>query len=266
MKMTTKKRFQWFALFVMILFLMTTAAVVMAGTYFSPSKDIMCDAEAGSWCENGFGIQAGSSGIGACIPDQVGFIGWDMSNIGDEISSAQLTLTTYDVSGVPPGGTITFELFVPSTQDWTEDGSQPSPGGAGTAIASTSVALANGTAPQNVVFGGNADPADADALGVYFESLRASGVATVGVRISSGCSLGTLVAFNDREDSGELPGGADATEPDLIFFTPTAVSLGSINAVGQVQNGAGVALFIAALLLLGTGTVVYYRRRQNDMP
>ncbi|MBK8986879.1 MAG: hypothetical protein IPM39_12525 [Chloroflexi bacterium] len=249
-----RKRLIWLVLIFLALTLIT-AANVSAGTYRSPSKDTLCDAQVGSWCENGYGVQTGSSGIGACIPDQVSFIGWDLRDVGGAIDSAQLTLTTYDVSGAPSPGVIVFELFIPSTQDWTEDLDQPSPGASGTILASSSVALINGTNPQQVVFGGSADPAGATALGDYFDGLRANPATTVGVRITAGCSQGTLVAFNDRENRGNLPGGAAATEPDLILFTPTAVSLSSLNASGENANSnVPVVLVIGALGIIAVVT------------
>jgi hypothetical protein len=261
--MNKRKYVKLFTLLMIPLILIPTITVV-AGTYRSPSKDTYCDAQEGEWCDNGYGVQAGSSGIGACNPDQVGFIGWDLSSVTQTIETAQLTLTTYDVSGVPPAGVIVFELFIPSTQSWSEDITQTSPGASGSTLASTSVALTNGTNPQTVVFGG-ANINDAETLGAYFDGLSTGSSATVGVRISGGCSLGTLVAFNDREDSGELPGGAAATEPDLILFTPTAVSLSSLNASGQ-DSAANNTLFLAIgalVLTLAAVALLSALRKRN---
>lgn len=214
-------------LFVVVLMLPSFA---MAGTSRSPAKDTTCMANAGGACGNGFGItpQSSLNPGGSCVVMQISLIGWDLAALSGPITSAELTLTTYNVSGAPTGVPVEFELFAPVSHDWTEDGQ--SPGSSGTTLATTAVLLTNGQTPQTVIFGGSANPGDADTLGAHFESLRTTGSATVGVRITDGCSPSTIVFFNDREDTGELPGGAEATEPDLLLFTPTAVNLQNFRA------------------------------------
>ncbi|MCB8983277.1 MAG: hypothetical protein H6659_05620 [Ardenticatenaceae bacterium] len=260
------KRVLQFA-FLSLIVSMAFSTSAFAGTFRSPAKDTMCSAEAGTWCANGYGVQAVSSGIYACIPDQVGFVGWDLSSVTETIGSAQVSLTTYDVSGAPqPPTGLVFELFVPASQDWTESIDQASPGSSGAILASTTIALANGSEPQTVVFGGSSKPTDAATLGAYFESIKTTGPATVGVRISGGCLLGTVVAFNDREDTGNLPGGAAATEANLILFSPTAVSVSSLSASREMNNvSAFVAIGLVSLsgIAAGSGLLKLRKRRQG---
>ncbi len=250
-----------------LLLVVLTTGVVVAGTFRSPSKDTTCQVTTGGLCEDETGILAQASQNPGdpllCTPvSAVGFIGWDLSMITEQIGSAELVLTTYRVTGAPTTTPVTFELFEPSTHDWSEDGAV-SPGSSGNTIATTSVLLANVTGtPQTVVFGGS----DAVALGAYFNNLRSPGPATVGIRISGGCTASTLVYFNDKENTGNLPGGAPATEPDLLLFSPTAVSVAAIGASSQSHSGALVALLIAAVLVLGAGTAVYYRRQEKELP
>lgn len=252
-----KKDVRWFALFAIVLIL-TITGIVMAGTYRSPSKDTACDATVNSWCYNNSGVQPSSSGIAACNPAQVGLIGWDLSGVSGTIDSAQLTLTTYFVTGAPlPPATVTFELYEPSAHDWTETNADISLGSSGTTIATATVALTNdplppaSPTPQTVVFSGA-------ALGAYFNSLKATGPATIGVRITEGCgNSALLVSFNDRENSGNLPGGAAATEPDLILFTPTAVSLSSFTPAGEAPNSTGTTFLVIGALGLAVMATSY---------
>ena len=76
----------------------------------------------------------------------------------------------------------------------------------------------------------------------------------------------TAVTFNDRENTGNLPGGAAATEPDLILFSPTAVSLQSVGASSQNQ-GVPLAVFGAvaflALLMVSITYIIPALRNQK---
>lgn len=243
-----KKFWRWLIpLFVLTIL---TAGVAVAGTDRSPSKDTTCEASAGGTCFDQFGVYMDSGGTGGnCIPSAVGFVGWDLSAITATIDSAELTMTTYTVAGAT-ALPVEIQLYVPSNHTWTENGT--SPGSSGTTLAATSVVLTNGATPQEVVFGGAGDPADADALGAHLNSLKATGSATVGVRISANCEPdgSTVIVFNDMENSGSLPGGAAATEPDLILADPTAISLLSVDAIQP--GGYTAALFAVVLLLVVT--------------
>jgi hypothetical protein len=80
-----------------------------------------------------------------------------LTDITGTVATAELKLTTFFVSAAPvPPNTLTFQLFEPSIQDWTEASGQTSPGNTGGILATTSVALIDspvGTNPQTVVFG-----------------------------------------------------------------------------------------------------------------
>jgi len=232
-------------------FLLVPAGFAIAGTSRSPSKDTTCQ-KSGS-CANNFGVQLTGSNLGATPPEkcsngQFGYIGWNLSGVSGTTATAELTLTTYSVSGAPASPTaVVFQLVEPNTQNWTENGTDP--GLKSNVLATTSVVLSNGSAPQTVSFGGSANPADASTLGSYFQNLKGvgDGTATVGVRISDGCTLSTFVAFNDRENTGNLAGGASATEPDLLLFSPTSVGFYSFRA-----GSAGTGTLILAGVLLAT--------------
>jgi hypothetical protein len=259
-----KKVLRW--LIPILVLTIISAVTVHAGTFRSPSKDTVCQAFVGGACANNFGIspQSGADPIipGLCTPSQIGLVGWDLSDITDQIASAELVMTTYNVVGAIPGTPVELQLFNPSTHAWTEVGS--SPGSSGATLATTSVLLANSQTPQTIVFGGSANLVDAATLGAHFESLRASGSATVGVRISGGCTPSTNVFINDRDDTGNLPGGAAATEPDLILFTPTAVSLASVGVASNSTGVATAALLLAAVLGLATAGVAYTSRSTHS--
>lgn len=245
-------------LIVTFVLVILTTGVVAAGTFRSPSKDTACQVTSGGLCGNGSGVAVQASqnpgNPSLCTPvSLVGFVGWDLSGITQSIGSAELILTTYRVTGAPTSTPVTFELFEPLTHDWSEVGAV-SPGSSGNTLATTSVLLENLTGtPQTVVFSGS----DAVALGAYFNNLRSPGPATVGIRISGGCTASTVVYFNDRENTGNLPGGAAATEPDLLLFTPTAVSLQSVGASSQSQGLPMVAFGAAAFLVLLVAGVTY---------
>lgn len=245
----------------LLILMVITAGVANAGTTRSPLKDTICDITAGSWCYSPSGIQVEGSThpvTGDCSAALVSFIGWDLSDISGTIATAQLTLTTYFVIGAP-ATPVEIQLFAPTTHDWTENGDTVSPGSSGATLATTSVVLNDGWTPQTVVFGGATNPTDAATLGAYLNSLKSPGPATVGVRIASGnCGpVSVVVAFNDREDTGSLPGGATATEPDLLLFDPTAISLSFMDTGNPNQSFYTAALVAVALLLSVTLVAVY---------
>jgi hypothetical protein len=264
-KRNMKKVLLWLVpIFVIVII---TVGTVSADTVRSPSKDTVCEATSGGFCANNFGIapQSGNSPGNPliCTSSQIGLIGWDLSTTTETIGSAELILTTYNVVGAIVGTPVEIQLFAPSENSWTEDGS--SPGSIGATLATTSVLLANVQTPQTIVFGGITNPTDASTLGAHFDSLKATGSATVGVRISGGCSPSTNVFINDRENTGNLPGGAELTEPDLNLFTPTAVSLSSLNASGQ-DSAANNTLFLAIgalVLTLAAVALLSALRKRN---
>lgn len=246
-----KKQMIRVVLVVMILGVMITATVTAQSPY-NPTKDIWCEANLGGGCLNGFGLSTISQ-QSACDTQRVAFIGWDLSGVTQIIGSAELVLTSYFISEAPLSPTeVVFQLFSPSTQDWTE-ATTSSPGDAGTTLATRRVVLVDGATPQTVVFGGSANEDDAEALGNYLDSLRASGSATVGVRITGGCLENTVVNFNDREQSG----GTAVAPPSLFLFTPTAVSLQSVAVSSQNQSAPLPAFGAAAFLALVVVTVTY---------
>jgi hypothetical protein len=252
----------WLCLFAVLVIVVATTSIVRASTFFSPFKDTVCEVFAGGQCENGFGIapQSGSFLGGPCNPGQIGLIGWDLSTVSDAVGSAQITLTTYQVEGAQPGIPVEFQIFAPTTHTWTEDGAV-SPGSSGATLATSSALLSNGLTSQTVVFGGSANPADAILLGEHFEQLRTGSLpesATVGVRISGGCSLSTFVLFNDLDNSGGLPGDPVTTGPQLFLFTPTAVQFVSSSASGDAQTPLAPVLLVVALLGLTALTATLY--------
>lgn len=255
------KRYLPFVALLLAMFLLP-ATLVTAGTDRSPSKDTTC--QVGGACADNFGIQPTGSNLPApCSNGQLGYIGWDLSGVSGTVSTAELTLTTYSVTGAPASPTtVEFQLVEPNTQSWTENGNDP--GLTGNVLATTSAILANGSSPQTVTFGGSSNPADATSLGTYFEGLKGSGNATVGIRISGGCTLNTFVAFNDSENSGGLTGGAAATEPDLILFSPTAIGSYSFRA-GNSEVNVMAGLIAVALVVGLISALVLWRRKPAEL-
>lgn len=250
---------RWFVpLFVL---LVITAGVAYAGTVRSPLKDTACEITAGGACGSPFGVQVEGSAhpiTGACSAALVGFVGWDLSGVTSTIETAQLTMTTFNVLGAP-ATPVEIQLFAPTTHDWTENGATTSPGSSGATLATTSVVLTNGTTPQTIVFGGVTNPADATTLGTHFNGLKSPGPATIGVRIASGTcgAVSVFVAFNDRENfAGQ--GNPGDTEPDLLLFDPTAISLSFMDAQNPNQGLYTAALIAVAILFCLTITTVYF--------
>ena len=239
---------------VLALLMLIPVSLASAGTHRTATKDTTC--LAGGVCSDGYGVQVASSNLpSACSDSQIGYIGWNLSTLTTPVQSAELTLTTYNVTGSP--GALTFELVTPASHTWTEDGSDP---GYGTVIATTTATLTNGTSPQTVTFGGSGNTAAANAMGAYFQDIRDNGapsIATIGVRISGGCLVGTNISFNDSENSGSVA----SSDPDLIFYTgpgATAVTLASLTAASA--PAAPLALF-AGVIGLAALALVWMRRK-----
>lgn len=247
-----KRLIPWLLLTVALILL--PVGLALAGSDRSPSKDTTC--ANGGACADNFGIQStGSNTPSPCSNGQLGYIGWDLSGVVGTITTAELTLTTYSVSGAPAApNAVEFQLVEPNSQSWTEDGTDP--GLTANVLATASSVLSNGTSAQTVTFGGSGNPTDAATLGAYLENLKASGAATVGIRISGGCTLNTSVAFNDSENTG---GQSGDTEPDLLLFGPTAVTVQSFRP-GDAGNLGLMAAGLLLLVLAGTVFVVRTRR------
>ena len=110
---------------VVVILVLASSLVALAGTFRSPSKDIYCLVN--GTCVNGFGITTNASNTaGPCNSTQVGYIGWNLSGVTTALTSAKLTLTTTNVTGAPVGP-LTFSLLVPGNHTWTE----PIPGPTG---------------------------------------------------------------------------------------------------------------------------------------
>jgi len=239
-----------------ILTLVLTTGVLAAGTMRSPSKDTFCLKN--GQCYEAFEVNiTGSNTPAPCSNSQVGYIGWDLSAVSSAVSTAQLTLTTQSVTGLPEDSTVTFQLVNPASHAWTEDGTDPgfldltNPENV---LATTSIVLT--TPPQQVVFGGVANPADAVKLGAHFEVLRSSGAATVGVRISNGCTLSTNVVFEDSEGETTPPAG----EPDLMIYGPNVVAVSSLSAARTASAWPLYAGLGAVALILVAGLAINRRR------
>jgi hypothetical protein len=254
-----KKLWRW--LIPLLLLVVVTADVATAGTVRSPSKDTTCELAVNGQCADGFGVTFESSAIensSVCTVVYPAFIGWDLSGVTTTIENAQLTMTTYNVLGPEVGVPVQIQLFQPSNHTWAENGAT-SPGGSGTTLATTSVVLTEGTTPQTVIFGGSQNLADAQTLGDYFDNLR-GGTASIGVRISANCGdVSTVIFFNDSENSGNLPGGAAATEPDLLFYSPTAISLTTMG-IQNLGQSVHPAVLVAVALLAGLTLIALSNR------
>ena len=123
------KRYTSWKILLSVFFMLMITSVVMAGTYRSPFKDIWCLATADTDCYNEAGLTVLSSSQVACAPSRIAFIGWDLTDVTGTFETAELKLTTFFVSAAPvPPNTLTFQLFEPSLQDWTEASDQTSPG------------------------------------------------------------------------------------------------------------------------------------------
>lgn len=239
-----------------ILTLILSTGVLAAGTTRSPSKDTLCLKN--GQCHDAAEINiTGSMTPAPCSNSQVGYIGWDLSAVSTAISTAQLALTTQSVTGLPEDGLVTFQLVKPAHHTWSENGTDPgfsdltSPENV---LATTSIVLT--TPPQQVVFGGVANPADASTLGAHFDSLRSSGAATVGVRISNGCTLSTNVVFEDSEGATTPPPG----EPDLMVYGPNAVAVSALSAARTAPAWPLYAGLGAAALIVVAGLAASRRR------
>jgi hypothetical protein len=255
-----KKNSIWIV--VVISLLLITTSIALAQPSRSALKDIWCLVTPDASCYNTGGLQLASQGVTGCSPTQIAFIGWDLSDVSAQIGTVELTLTTYYVTGVEPN-TLTFELFAPLdvdwAQNWTENTSQTtSPGGLGATLATASVALEDdvdfGTNPQTVFFAGGVGSALVQYLNDLQGETRES--ATVGVRITGGCTLNPFVAFYDREGSF----GSEELGPDLILFTPTAVRFVSSSASGDAPASFVPVMLVVALLgLIALTATLYYK-------
>ena len=225
-----------------------------AGTLRTATKDTTCFP--GGACGDTSGVQVASSILpSACSDSQIGYMGWNLSSIAVTIQSATLTLQTYNVSGVP-GGDVTFQLVTPNDHTWTENGSDP---GYGTVIATTTATLVDGTATQTVTFGGSGNPTAANSVGAYFEGLRTGTTpanATIGIRISGGCTLSTNISFNDSEDSGGMTSG----DPDLLFYTGPGATALTLTSFSTARPGTPYPLLAGLIGLFGLA-LIWMRRR-----
>lgn len=244
------------SIFLLALLIMVPVSLANAGTFRTATKDTTC--LAGGTCADGYGIQIVSSNIPtSCSDSQISYIGWNLSTLSTTIQSAELTLKTYSVSGSPPDGPLTFELVTPASHSWTEDGSDP---GYGTVIATTTATLTDGMSMQTVTFGGSENTVGANAIGAYFQAIRNDGapsIATIGIRISGGCTTSTSISFNDSENTGSVA----SSDPDLILYTganATAITLSTLTA----SAGSTPSLpLLAALIGLTAAALVWIRRR-----
>ena len=237
---------------ILLLSLLSMTFIVKAGTYRVPSKDTSCagGSAAGGICQDQLGVTTTGSNIASpSCSGNVGYVAWDLGSEGltATLASAKLTFTTYAVSAAPDAD-LTFALVTPNNHTWTEGGTNP---GNGTELATAVVRLSDGASAQQVVF-------QSDALGAYFDGLK-GGTASVGVVIKSGCTLSTVVNFEDTDRSG----GVASNAPDLIFYTgpgATAVTLASLTATGAAVPFARYALF-AAIIGMAAIALAWVRRR-----
>ncbi len=254
-------------LFSICLIMIATVSMVQAGTDRTATKDTTCFLGSAQ-CADGFGVAPAAGNLGGtpsdpCIDSQLGYMAWDLSGITQTIGSAELTLSTYNVTGI--SGPLTFELFAieDASETWGPDDVNPptedtSVGDSGV-LATNTATLTPGTTPQTVVFGGAGNTVDADTLGNYFETKRPATSATVGIRIADGCSLSTVINFEDANDAGGT--GAD---PDLIMRTGTGFTAIEMSSwqVASSENAllAGTVLLVVVTLILGTGMVFIKRQ------
>lgn len=221
-------------------------AVSAQGVELTSTRDTTCFPTFGSpQCFDGFGIQPGASQspAGGCTPSQTGYVAWDLTNINETINSAEVTFTTYNAVGVGANPVI-FEIYEPAGP-WTEGGDDPGPQ-TGNVVATHSQVIAG--PGETVTFGG----ASAAAIGAYFEGKR-GGEASLGIRISDGCSQSTIVSFDDQNGTG------GQAAPQLQLGDPTAVAVDSFSANNNVSPVMGVGLLLVVVLLLG-GFVAIRRR------
>lgn len=247
-----------------IVLVIASSLVALAGQFRSPSKDIYCTV--GGTCYNSYGITTNASNVSGCNSTLVGYIGWDLSTLTQAPLSAELKLKTTNVTGAPtaPDGSplpLTFSLLIPNSHSWVEPvgvgGSDPGFGAVVTTGTATLVNQGVGGAAQTVTFGGAANPTAANALGAYFDGLRTGGNpqnATIGIRISGGCSPSSVVTFAERES---------ANEPDLVFFTDynaNAVELSDFTTDNPAPTWPLYA-GLGALALVAVAGVTLSRRR-----
>lgn len=241
--MTKKKKALKFLLVGLILLI--GVGVAFAGTYRSPSGDTAC--QVGSSCFNNFGVYTSSGGVGVCNPSIVGYIKWDLSGDtlaqGSTIGSADLTLTVESVTGAPAGGMVTFDIYAATINNFNEGGSDP---GRGLTSLATKTANISGGSGTKVVF-------SSSALGSHFQTGKTqnSGVVGIAVVMTGGCTASTTVVFGDVESGA-------STEPDLIFYTPSAVNLQEVSA----STSSNPTIWMALALPLIVGLVLLFARRR----
>lgn len=185
-----------------------------------------------------------------CTDNDVIYLRWDLSGIpvGSTVSSATLTLTTSPVvSGA--GTSTTLELLQVTDDTWNETDNSTGPG-YGTSIETKTVAFTSSTAGQTVVF-------NSAALASWVQANRVGAggndLVSMAVRINAGCTLLTIITFEDRESA--------SNKPDLQLQGTNAVSLTTFRASDSAPVSwplyAGLAA-VAALALIGA---VALRRR-----
>ena len=240
-----------------VLALLMLIPISLASAWNSPCRHKRYDLF-GQRCLFGWSmVQVASSNLpSACSDSQIGYIGWNlMQRCTTPVQSAELTLTTYNVTRSP--GTLTFELVTPTSHTWTE---MVLILATARDLATTTATLTNGESPQTT-FGGSGNMQPSNAIGAYFQRytaiMAAPSIATIGVRISGGCLVGTNISFNDSENSGSVA----SSDPDLIFYTgpgATAITLSTLTA----NTGSTTPYpLLAALIGLTAAALVWIRRR-----
>ncbi len=121
----------------------------------------------------------------------------------------------------------------------------------------TLVNQAPGGPVQTVTFGGAADPTAANALGVYFDGLRSGATpqnATIGIRLSGGCTTSTVVTFAER---------GSANEADLIFYSDYNANAVELTDFTTENSAPTWPLYagLGALALVAMAGVTISRRR-----
>lgn len=256
-----KRNIVTIGLAVVLLTFAVGVSLVLAGTDRSPTKDTSCYFNFSDQCANSptkLQVEASDDNNSGCAATIDTFVGWDLTGITQTIGSGELTMTATSQSTA--SGTITFELYAPDSDAWTEDGTAP---GHGTQLATATLSDAGGTYPKKLVFGGTGNTADANAIGAHFDA-RKGGVASVGIRMISGCGQSATIFFEDRE--GTVGGvSSSENEPDLILKTGpdfTAVDFYSFRSGGTADmTMIGLGLLVAVGLLVGTGYTLAKRRR-----
>ena len=220
--------------------------MVWAGTYRSPDRDASC-LVAGN-CVDGQGIYVSAQlKDGACKPEWLGVISWDLRMESGQWQSASLRLSAYEQDGAGP---CTFNIYPVTTEEWNETGSAPGYD-ANTILASVTDDLTDG----ELTF-------VSDDLGAYFKE-KVGGKASIVVALVDGCAGGNAFArFEDTERSSSRV----LSEPDLIFWggpvvngTPTISSTAvSVSTLSAHDSGYSIWLLLAGMVLMVVAGIFYW--------